>query len=298
MPVFHLRPRSDQTPKGRRPSLPVCVGCGTCFPAAARPTRCPICHDERLALGHRPANWTSREELAALHEARIAELEPGLLAIGMEPTFALGQRALLAGGVLWDCIPLLNREIELTLDALGGLHTIAISHPHAFGAMVAWAERFDARILIHEADRFFVPHATRRIEYWRGECYVINDTTELLRLGGHFPGASVCLWHSGAGGRGALLGSDVLHLAADCESASFVWSHARMVPLPACTVERIARRLAAADFDALYGAWWGRDRLDNAKDVVLRSARRHIAALDGGLAGLEASDQACRAAVS
>lgn len=62
----------------------------------------------------------------------------GLVGIGTEPSFAIGQRALLVrtpqGNVLWDSITLID---DATVDAvrkLGGIRAIAISHPHYYSS--------------------------------------------------------------------------------------------------------------------------------------------------------------------
>ena len=53
------------------------------------------------------------DDVRAQHRADIREEEPRLTGIGMEPSFGIGQRALLVespgGNVLWDCLPLLRR---------------------------------------------------------------------------------------------------------------------------------------------------------------------------------------------
>ena len=104
-------------------------------------------------MGHDGQRWTTLEELRRDHRSEVRELEPGLVGIGTEPGFAIGQRALLIeGGVLWDCITVLDDAA----DSLGEIHTIAISHPHYYSAMVEWADRFDARILLHEDDREWI----------------------------------------------------------------------------------------------------------------------------------------------
>ena len=50
--------------------------------------------------------------------------EPGLLGIGTQPTFAIGQRALLVctphGNILWDCISLIDRATVELINGLGG----------------------------------------------------------------------------------------------------------------------------------------------------------------------------------
>jgi hypothetical protein len=37
------------------------------------------------------------------------------------------------------------------------------------GGMVEWADRFDARIVLHEADRNWVMRPSERIEFWSGD---------------------------------------------------------------------------------------------------------------------------------
>ena len=57
----------------------------------------------------RGQSWTTLEALAAKpHATAFREYEPGIIGIGTQPHFAIGQRALLVrtpgGNVLWDCI--------------------------------------------------------------------------------------------------------------------------------------------------------------------------------------------------
>ncbi|HEY8859098.1 MAG TPA: hypothetical protein VIM27_06555, partial [Gaiellales bacterium] len=131
----------------------VCLTCGTQYPPARRPPpECPICLDERQYVGHDGQRFTTVAELARDHRNRIEELEPGLVGIGTEPAFAIGQRALRVDGLLWDCITLIDAPTVAAVRAAGGVDTIAISHPHYYASMVEWAERLDARVLLHEAD--------------------------------------------------------------------------------------------------------------------------------------------------
>ena len=70
----------------------------------------------------------------------------GVPGIGVEPSFAIGQRALLLreadGCVMWDCVPLATPQAVDYVRSLGGLKAIAISHPHYYGAVVDWSEAF------------------------------------------------------------------------------------------------------------------------------------------------------------
>jgi hypothetical protein len=258
------------------------VTCGTQFPTSNAPRRgCPICLDERQYVGHDGQRWTTMEELRHGHRNRIEEHEPGLLGIGTDPSFAIGQRALLVEGLLWDCITLLDDATKAAVDAVAGIETIAISHPHYFAAMVEWAELFDARVLLHEADREWVMRPSARIELWSGERHALSDELELVRLGGHFDGGTVCLWRAGADGRGALLSGDIVQVVADRDWVSFMYSYPNLIPLRAREIQRIRAVIETLEFDRVYGAWWTTIVSDGAKTKVLRSADRYLAALVG-----------------
>ena len=264
----------------------ICVTCGVQFaPSVGPPASCPVCLDERQYVGRDGQRWTTLAELGETHEQRVEEIEPGLLGIGVEPSFAIGQRALLADRVLWDCVPLIGERVEEALASTGGIEAVAISHPHYYSVMVDWAERFDARILLHADDGDFVMRPSPRIEFWRGERYQISDELELIRLGGHFPGGTAAYWSRGAQGRGAVFSGDVIQVVADRDWVSFMWSYPNLIPLPAREVARIRGVVAALDFDRLYGAWWDRIVADDARAKVLRSAERYIDALDHGRGG-------------
>jgi hypothetical protein len=260
----------------------ICVTCGTQFaPSEAPPPECPICLDERQYVGHDGQRWTTMAELAGGHANRIEEVEPGLTGIGTEPRFAIGQRALLVAGLLWDCVTLIDPATEAAVAAAGGIETIAISHPHYYSGMVEWAERLDARILLHEADREHIMRPSPRIELWSGERLDVSDGLELHRLGGHFEGGTVCLWRDGAEGRGALLSGDIVQVVSDRRWVSFMRSYPNLIPLPADEIVRIRGVVERLAFDRVYGAWWEAVIPDDGHAKVLRSADRYLRALDG-----------------
>jgi hypothetical protein len=257
-----------------------CVTCGAPFePAPEPPAECPICLDERQYVGHDGQRWITAAELAAEHRNRVEEAEPGLLGVGVEPSFAIGQRALLVDGLLWDCVPLLDQPTARRVEEGGGLHTIAISHPHYYTGMVDWAERFDARILLHEADREWITRRSPRIELWSGARHTVSDELELIRLGGHFEGGTVCLWRAGAEGRGALLSGDIVQVVPDRDWVSFMYSYPNYIPLPAREVQRIGDAVAELAFDRIYGAWWPTIVAEGGHAKVQRSVARYLAAL-------------------
>ncbi len=139
----------------------ICVTCGVQHADTERaPVRCAICEDERQYVGANGQQWTTATELGRDHVVVVREEEPNLFGVGVEPSFAIGQRALLvrtpAGNVLWDCISLLDGAAEARLAELGGIAAIGLSHPHFYAAHVDFAEAFDARVLIPRADAAWI----------------------------------------------------------------------------------------------------------------------------------------------
>jgi len=270
----------------------ICVTCGVQFtPAPRPPARCPVCEDGRQYVGRGGQRWTTLEALRAEHRNRFEEEEPGLTGIGTEPSFAIGQRALLVrtpeGNLLWDCVTLLDEDTVRAVRELGGLAAVAISHPHYYSSMVEWGRVFGAPVHLHEADRRWVMRPDPALRFWSGDSLALFGGLRLLRLGGHFPGATVCLWPGGAGGSGALLAGDVLQVVPDRRYVSFMYSYPNLVPLPASVVARIASRVAGLRFDRIHGAWWGRVVERDGRAAVARSAERYLAALSSQADELE-----------
>jgi hypothetical protein len=218
-------------------------------------------------------------------KADIRDEQPRLFGIGVAPDFAIGQRALLiqapGGNVLWDCIPLLDDEIVSTVQRLGGLSAIAISHPHYYSSMVEWGRVFDAPVYLHGSDRDWVMRRDSRIEFWDGDRLELEQGVVLLRMGGHFAGGTVLHWAAGCDGRGALLTGDVVQVVQDRRWVSFMRSYPNLIPLGADEVGRIAARLEPYRFERIYGAWYGRVVPADGNEAVRRSADRYLRALAG-----------------
>jgi hypothetical protein len=261
----------------------ICVTCGTQFAESAEPPpRCPICEDERQYVGWDGQRWTTLEELRSDHRADVREEEPGLVGIGCEPSFAIGQRALLVqapgGNVLWDCISLLDEEVGARVEELGGLKAIAISHPHYYSSMAEWALAFDATVHLHAADREWVMRPDERIDFWDGERLELGDGLTLIRCGGHFEGGTVLHWAAG----NALLSGDIVQVVPDRRRVSFMYSYPNLIPLDAQAIHHIVAALEPFDFDRIYGAWWGRVVASDGKAAVARSAERYLRAIGAG----------------
>lgn len=259
----------------------ICVTCGTQYPPADRPpAACAICGDERQYVPGGGQRWTDLAALRQSHRNAFERLEPGLMGIGTEPRFAIGQRALLVqtpeGNVLWDCIALLDQATIDIIAALGGLAVIAISHPHFYTTVVEWARVFGCPVYLHARDREWMMRPDEGITFWNGETCQLPGGLTLVRTGGHFAGGTVLHWPAGAGGRGALLSGDLIQVVADTRWVSFMRSYPNLVPLAPASVERIVARVAPFRFDRIYGAWWGLVVERDAQAAIRESAERYI----------------------
>jgi hypothetical protein len=261
-----------------------CEQCGAQFSESAEPpSSCPICEDERQFVNWKGQIWLARDELKQRYNLAWRE-DLGIPGIGVEPRFAIGQRALLLreadGCVMWDCVPLATAEAVQYVKSLGGLKAIAVSHPHFYGAVADWSEAFGgAPVYLHGDDRAFVTRPHRTIVPWSGDTLQLSDDMMLLRTGGHFAGATVLHWRKAAGGRGALFTGDIAMVSMDRRSVSFMYSYPNYIPLNAMAVRRIADAVAPLAFDAIYGAWWGRNVAFGAKPLFEASVRRYLAAI-------------------
>lgn len=261
-----------------------CEQCGAQFPDnETPPSSCPICEDERQFVSWNGQHWLTREQLAEKHRV-VWRDDLGLVGIGLEPAFAIAQRALLVpdkdGCVMWDCIPLATPDAIAQVKSLGGLKAIAVSHPHYYGAVADWSEAFGGiPVYLHGDDRRWVTRPHLSIVPWTGDSMRISDNIALIRTGGHFAGGTVLHWRAGADGRGALLTGDVAMVAMDRRTLSFMRSYPNYIPLNASAVRRIADAVAPLAFDRVYGAWWGKNIEAGGKAAFDASVRRYLAAI-------------------
>ena len=265
----------------------ICTTCGTQYAESDEPpTACAVCEDDRQYVKANGQQWTTHDKLRLTNRNSIRFEEPGLTGIGVEPHFAIGQRALLVrtpkGNVLWDCLPLLDPALVEMVKALGGISAIAISHPHYYASMLDWSRAFGGvPVYLHAADRQWVMRPDQAIVSWEGETRALAEGLTLVRCGGHFEGGTVLHWASGAGGKGALLTGDIIQVVADRKHVSFMYSYPNYVPLSAAAVERIVKAVEPFEYDRLYGAFWDTVIERDGKAAVGRSAERYRQAIKG-----------------
>src|SRR5262249_15921051 len=106
--------------------------CGTQYAESDQPpAACAVCQDERQYVKATGQNWPPPDKRRLTTRNSLKFEEPGLIGVGTEPHFAIGQRALFLrtpqANVLWDCLPLLDPAVVEALQALGGILAVAIS---------------------------------------------------------------------------------------------------------------------------------------------------------------------------
>ena len=248
-----------------------------------KPERCPICEDDRQYVGWQGQRWTDHGKLVAGHKLRLEE-EAGVLGIGLDPGFAINQRALFlptdAGNILWECVSLVTDEAVAALKARGGVDRIVISHPHFYSCMVEWSEALGGvPILLHEADKSWVQRSSARIEFWDGDMKRLSDGVSLIRCGGHFPGSTALHWRDGPGKGGALFPGDALQVVMDRRHVTFMYSYPNYLPMKPSDVRTMRTRLAGFDFADVFGFTWGRNIIGGGRDAVDRSFDRFLRAV-------------------
>jgi hypothetical protein len=265
----------------------ICATCGTQYSSSRKPSQtCAICEDSRQYVGWEGQRWTTLDTLSYIHRNSIQEEEAHLFSVHTEPVFGIGERAFLIqtsdGNVLWDCVALLDEDTRKTIDTLGGIQAIAISHPHYYTTMVEWSRAFDnAPIFLHELDRGWVMRPDANIRFWRGETIKLPGGLTLIHTGGHFDGFQVLHWPSGCSGKGVLLAGDQPEVCSARSWVTFMYSYPNYIPLCAASIRQIVKALSPFVFDRLYGAFPGRTVRSDAKAVVERSAARYVQSISG-----------------
>ena len=256
----------------------ICSTCGVQYEASETPpAHCPVCEDDRQYLGIAGQTWTTLEQVNRQYRNIIELVAPNVYAIYTTPNFAINQRAHLlltpGGNILWDCITNLDASTISIIKNMGGIQAIAISHPHYFSTLVEWSRAFDeAPVYISALDAGWLGRKTDTIRLWEEPRQELWEGIQLVRCGGHFPGASVLHWPKD---KGSLFVGDTIQVAPNRKTVSFMYSYPNMIPLPKKDILQIQESVKDLSYDAMYGAF-GLYLRQAAKAAMDFSVKRYL----------------------
>jgi hypothetical protein len=70
----------------------------------------------------------------------------------------------------------LDEAVALAIKAIGGISSIAISHPHYYSSMVEWSRALgDIPVYLHANDRQWLLRPDRAIVFWEGETRTLGN---------------------------------------------------------------------------------------------------------------------------
>jgi len=262
----------------------ICRTCGVEQAVAEQPPHaCAICTDERqYVLPSGPA-WTTADELIAGGHTLVAtELEPGLWGLRPKPQVGIGQSSLLArspgGNLLFDVPAFVDPATVALIESLGGVAAIIASHPHMYGAQVAWSHALGGvPVYVASRDAEWVQRTDPAIVLWDDPFEVIPGVFA-RQVGGHFRGQTIVAW-PGADGVGVLLAGDACSVRPD-GNVSFLRSYPNIIPLSLRAVGQIVDGFEAFEYDRLYDNFASCLARDAAR-IVRFSADRYVAWITG-----------------
>jgi glyoxylase-like metal-dependent hydrolase (beta-lactamase superfamily II) len=262
----------------------ICSTCGVQYEASSLPPEhCPICEDDRQYVGAAGQAWTTLPVLNRQYKNVIELVAPDVYAIYSTPNFAINQRAHLiitpGGNILWDCITNLDPSTIAIIKKLGGIRAIAVSHPHYFSTIMEWSQAFDnAPVYVNALDAEWLQRKGETLRLWENPVEELWEGLQLIRCGGHFPGASVLYWPKD---KGALFVGDTIQVAPNRKTVSFMYSYPNMIPLPQKAILKIAESVQPLTYDAMFGAF-GLYLREGAKQAMDFSVKRYLKIFEDG----------------
>ena len=257
----------------------LCNECGTQYPVKgkANKNQCKICDDPRQYVPATGQVFITLLELSS-HHRNIwwqDKHNHNVWSVRTVPKFAIGNRAELiqtaAGNILWDLIPFLDQATVDTINSLGGLQAIVISHPHYYSTWADWSRTFNCPVYVGGLDKEWLECT----QIHGADIRFITDTYTPIKLngtdseavailaGGHFPGSLLLHWEK------SLFIADTIFTSPSATnpvpgqpgviSFTFFWSIPNRIPLHPNDILKIWKDVKDLEFDTCFGAFEGMD---------------------------------------
>ena len=234
-----------------------CSNCGHWQSHFAVPPACPVCSDVRNDLPEDGWDFRTPAELAPRLAHHRREVVPGIWEFWSTPRFGLDSHGWLllepgsaCGNVAFEAAPYYDEDGLRAIEELGGIGTLAASHPHGYGALWQLQARFSPDLLIQKDDLQWTK-AFRVTHPW-DERHEIRPGLVLHHTGGHYEGHAIL--HDAA--RGAVFVGDALKLDLDAEGRVAALSchkaYHKQIPLSPDEARRYRAVFETLEFDTVF----------------------------------------------
>lgn len=233
-----------------------CSNCGHWQSHFAVPPACPICSDVRNDLPEEGWDFRTPADLAPILSHHRREVVPGIWEFWSAPRFGLDSHGWLlmedgpCGNVAFEAAPFYDEDGLRAIEALGGIGTLAASHPHGYGALWQLQRRFEPVLLIQKDDLQWTK--AFRVTHPYDERHEIRPGLVLHHTGGHYEGHAIL--HDAR--RGAVFVGDALKLDLDADGQVAALSchkaYHKQIPLSPNEARRYRSVFEALEFDTVF----------------------------------------------
>lgn len=176
-------------------SRTACTHCGHwhLYFTGQQPPACIVCSDVRNALPPDGWDFADVERVGRTLTNHWYEAMPGVNGVYATPKFGLGATGWIiaaeGGNVAFEGAPFYQANALAHIEALGGITTLASSHPHGFGALWQLQEHFSPTLVIHKNGVQFTK--AFRVTWPADDVHELAPGLTLHYVGGHYEGHSV-----------------------------------------------------------------------------------------------------------
>ena len=154
------------------------------------PVFCQNCMDVRNALPEEDFTYIHLERARSNYKTYWQEPLPGLWEFWTEPQLGLGSHGWLilseAGNIAFEAAPWYSADALAKIEDLGGIKTLAASHPHGYGALWQLQKHFSPTLIIHKDD---LEHTKAfQVNQPMDDFQRLDARRVMQRMGGHYDG--------------------------------------------------------------------------------------------------------------
>ncbi len=171
-----------------------CSNCGHWQRYFASPPDCPVCTDTRNDLPEDGWDFRAEAQVASSLQGSWRPLDRDMIAFTTTPRFGLNGTGWLLlhpeGNIAFEAAPYYTPPMLDEIRRLGGIHVLASSHVHGYGALWQLQDVFAPEILAIQREDLRMTKAFRVT--WPFDATLTLPTGQTLHhVGGHYEGQAV-----------------------------------------------------------------------------------------------------------